>query len=88
MFLAMTCVHKDEEIYDSPMEYRVDRFEQMWRDKLHGGQEDKGWFFRGGKVVKYPLMPWGGGHFMVPVPHYEIHTQRDVPFPFSSQFLF
>ena len=67
VFLVMPCVHKNPEIYTSPNEYQLDRFEKMWSDKFNGNvdAESKGWFFKQGKAVKYPLMPWGGGHFMV-----------------------
>jgi hypothetical protein len=66
LFLSTSCIHKNPAIYDSPFEYRVHRFEKMWRDKFDDIEPpEKGWFFMDGGVVKYPLMPWGGGHFMV-----------------------
>lgn len=66
LFLSTSCIHKNPAIYYSPFEYKVHRFEKMWRDKFDDLQPpEKGWFFMDGGVVKYPLMPWGGGHFMV-----------------------
>jgi hypothetical protein len=66
LFLSTSCIHKNPTIYDSPFEYRVHRFEKMWRDEFDDVEPpEKGWFFLDGGVVKYPLMPWGGGHFMV-----------------------
>jgi len=65
VFLAMSCVHKDPGIYTNPEKYQVHRYEEWWRGKLQGDDDSKSSFYKNGVPLKHPLMPWGGGYYMV-----------------------
>ena|ERR1700737_1399931 len=55
IFLTMSLVHKDPEIFDNPQEFQLERFLNM----------DSKVFTKKGVPVRNPLFPWGGGQFMV-----------------------
>jgi cytochrome P450 len=66
LFLPMTCVHKDPAIYENPYEYRPDRFLEMHSNIGDDSTRAKVYFSKHGVPIRHPLLPWGGGHFMVP----------------------
>ena len=67
VFVATSCVHKDPRIYDSPDEYQLKRFVQWHTKSVDNANKEKVHFFKNGVPVRHPLLPWGGGHFMVRV---------------------
>lgn len=75
VFLPMTCVHKDPAIYEQPDEYRVDRFLQMHSNPGVETTKTTTYFSKHGVPVRHPLLPWGGGHFMVRTPQHTFLTR-------------
>jgi len=66
LFLPITCVHKDPAIFEQPEEYQVDRFLEMHSDAgAAENTKNKTYFSKHGVPIRHPLLPWGGGHFMV-----------------------
>ena len=64
--MPMACVHKDPEIYENPEEYQSTRFLQMHSKSGEDYSDKPATFFtKNGVPVRNPLIPWGGGHFMV-----------------------
>ena len=67
VFISATCVHKDPEIYEKPHEFRLKRFVEM-HTKIEGDNytdKPQTTFTKHGMPIRHPLIPWGGGHFMV-----------------------
>lgn len=65
VFLFTPGVHKDPGIYESPNEYRLQRYIQMHTKRGNDDGRDKVFFWKNGAPIRHPLLPWGGGHFMV-----------------------
>ena len=66
LFLPMTCVHKDPAIFDKPDEYQLDRFLEMHSNAgVAENTKNRTHFSKHGVPIRHPLLPWGGGHFMV-----------------------
>lgn len=65
IFVSSSCVHKDPRIYKSPDEYRLKRFVQWHKKSDDNANKDEMHFFKNGVLIRHPLIPWGGGHFMV-----------------------
>jgi|SRR5579859_1753136 len=62
VFIAMSGVHKNPAIYPDPYTFQPERFIQFHEQKSN---PDVSCFYKDGVPLKHPLMPWGGGHFMV-----------------------
>ena len=65
IFVSTIGVHKDPGIYESPYEYRVKRYEQMHTKTENSDSRANIYFWKNGAPIRHPLLPWGGGHFMV-----------------------
>jgi len=65
VFLSMSCVHKDPGIYEFPNEFRLKRYVHMHTKTENDDGREKVFFWKNGAAIRHPLLPWGGGHFMV-----------------------
>ena len=65
IFVSTTGVHKDPGIYQSPYEYRLKRYEHMHTKTETSDGQAPIFFWKNGAPIRHPLLPWGGGHFMV-----------------------
>jgi cytochrome P450 len=65
VFVATSLVHKDSRIYESPEEYKLKRFLEWHTKSDYNANKDNLHFFKNGVPIRHPLIPWGGGHFMV-----------------------
>jgi cytochrome P450 len=65
IFISTIGVHKDPGIYESPYEYRLKRYEHMHTKTENSDGRVTICFWKNGAPIRHPLLPWGGGHFMV-----------------------
>lgn len=69
LWVPVTVVHRDEEVYKDPLEFQPDRFLKVEQEKTPEGDEErltrKVLFNKRGKPTRMGHLPFGGGKSMV-----------------------
>lgn len=69
IFISMSLVHKNPEIYDSPGTFRLTRFLEM-HTKAGGEYKSQKTTLKDGVTLRNPFIYWGGGTHIVQISLY------------------
>jgi len=75
LWVPVTIVHRDEEVYEEPLKFKPDRFLKIEHEKDENGKDvekltRKVLFNKRGKPTRMSHLPFGGGKSMVFSPNF------------------